>query len=221
MVAHVELQNLSDVNEITQEQVEQIRGNIPAPRQQSVIANLVAARRAALDFARQHRNLDLSPKQVSISYRANGKPELQFDDASVSQTFAGIDVSLADGAGMSVALIGPSPAGVDTEIVETRDAETWRGLLGGAGYALALRLATEANEPFDRAATRVWTLREAGKKANGLKRIIPRYEASLGGPWLSCVGEVDNDVLEFLCVTLSSFDKVATTIVLTLTMRTS
>ncbi len=200
VIDHVELQNLSDVNEITQEEVEQIRGNIPALRQQSVIANLVATRRAALDFARRYSNLELSPARISLAYRPDGKPELQFADASGSHAFAGIDVSLADGAGISVALIGPAPVGVDIEIVETRDAETWRGLLGDDGYAEALHLASETAESFDCAAIRVWTLLEAGKKANALKRIVPRYEASLGGPWLSCT-ESRGD---FLCTTVES-----------------
>lgn len=219
VVNHEELRNLDDLGEITKAEIESVRADIPVPRQQSVLANLVAARRAALDFAHRHTSLDLSPARVSVAYRADGKPELRFDEASVAHAFAGIDVSLADGAGVSVALVGPAPVGVDIEIVETRDTETWRGLLGDDGYALALRLAAETAESFDRAATRVWTLLEAGKKANELKRLLPRYEAPLGGPWLSCVSAVDNGVLDFLCVTLSAFGKTAATLALTVTMN--
>lgn len=219
LVNYEELRNLDDLSEITKAEIEQVRADIPVPRQPSVLANLVAVRRAALDFARRYRDLDLSPAQVSVAYRTDGKPELQFDEASVAHAFAGIDVSLTDGAGVSVALIGPAPVGVDIEIVETRDAETWRGLLGDDGCALALRLASETAESFDRAATRVWTLLEAGKKPNGLKKLLPRYEAPLGGSWLSCVSAVDNGVLDFLCVTLSAFGKTAATLALTATMN--
>lgn len=199
VVSHEELQNLHDLSEVTKVEIEQIYASIPIPRQQSVLANLVATRRATRDFAHQYRNLDLTSAQVSISYQADGKPELQFDDASVSQAFADIDVSLADGAGISIALIGPAPVGVDIEIVATRDAETWRGLLGDDGYALALRLATEASEPFDRAATRVWTLLEAGKKSAALKRIIPEYDSASEDTWLSFSASVQKQQLQFFC----------------------
>ena len=87
------------------------------------------------------------------------------------------------------------------------------------GYALALRLATEASEPFDRAATRVWTLLEAGKKANGLKRILPRYESSLGGSWLSCVGTADLQPLDFLSGTFTLPGENNAAVVLTVTTR--
>ncbi|MBI3798495.1 MAG: SDR family NAD(P)-dependent oxidoreductase, partial [Deltaproteobacteria bacterium] len=155
VVNHEELQNLDDLSEISKADIERIRVNTSVPRQQSVFANLVATRRAALAFACQHRNLDFPPTQISVAYRADGKPELRFDAASIARAFSGIDVSLADDTDISIALIGPAPVGVDIEIVETRDAETWRGLLGDDGYALALRLATATAEPFDRAATRV------------------------------------------------------------------
>jgi len=211
---------LGDLSEASREESERVRADIPVPRQLPVLANLVAARRAVLAFARQHRNPDLLPTRVSVAYRTDGKPELRFDDASITHAFAGIDVSLADGAGISVALIGPAPVGVDIESVEARDAETWRGLLGDDGYSLALRLTVETAEPFDCAATRVWTLLEAGKKATGPKKLIPRYEAPLGGPWLSCVGAEDAGMMDFLCVTLSSFGKAVATAALTVTMGT-
>jgi hypothetical protein len=89
-------------------------------------------------------------------------------------------------------------------LVEVRDTETWRGLLGDDGYALALRLQAETAEPFDQAATRVWTLIEAGKKAASLKRFVPEDRGSLGGPWQSFVSDNGDVHLDYTCGCLST-----------------
>jgi hypothetical protein len=47
------------------------------------------------------------------------------------------------GHGLSVAWVGPSPVGVDIEVVEARNCETWCGLLGDDGYSLALKIERE------------------------------------------------------------------------------
>jgi hypothetical protein len=158
-------------------------------RQATALANLVATRRAAAAFAQRHRNTTLTPSQISLTHLSNGKPELKCDDASLESAFEGIDVTLADALGVSVAVVGAGPLGVDWEIVEPRDAEAWRGFLGEDGYGLAMLIASTCSESFDLAATRVWTLLESGKKANDLQRFVPGIGDSLGGPWLSFVAE--------------------------------
>jgi hypothetical protein len=85
IVGHTELQDGAYENEITPEEVEQIRANIPVPRQQSVLGNLLAARRAAVTFVQQNYKIDVPPAKVAVVYRTDGKPELRFNDADVSQ----------------------------------------------------------------------------------------------------------------------------------------
>jgi enediyne polyketide synthase len=228
LVDHEELKKPAKLSELSAGELERLKAEIALPRQVSAMANLVATRRAALAYGRRMYAFGVPASAgqaqedssaataframppeggtvngVALVYRADGKPELRFADESVAKAFQGADVSLADSNGFSVAWIGPAPAGIDIESVEKRDTETWRGLLGDDGYALALRVSAQTAEPFDLAATRVWTLVEAGRKANGLKRIIPGYESSLGGPWLCFAGATDNDELEFLSVALA------------------
>lgn len=139
---------------------------------------------------------------IELAHQNDGKPVLVSSDDSIARALEGVNVSLADGGGCSVAFVAPGPIGVDLERVVNRDAETWRGLLGDDGYALALRVTAETAESFDTAATRVWTLLEAGKKANGLKRFVPRYDSARGGPWHGFVRMMDGLDLEYLCATV-------------------
>ena len=206
LVDHEELKESVKLNELSTGELERLKAEIALPRQVSAMANLVATRRAALAYGRRMQALPAegsTAHRVGLAHRADGKPELRFADESVAKVFQGADISLADGNGFSVAWIGPAPAGIDIESVEKRDTESWRGLLGDDGYALALRVSAQTAEPFDLAATRVWTLLEAGRKANGLKRILPGYESSLGGPWLCFADTTDNGELELLSVALA------------------
>jgi len=205
-VDHEELKEPAKLSELSAGELERLKAEIALPRQVSAMANLVATRRAALAYERRMQALPSegsTAHRVSLAYRADGKPELRFADESGAKAFQGADVSLADSNGFSVAWIGPAPAGMDIEPVEKRDTETWRGLLGDDGYALALRVSAQTAEPFDLAATRAWTLLEAGRKASGLKRIMPGYESSLGGPWLCFAGATDDGELELLSVSLA------------------
>jgi hypothetical protein len=136
--------------------------------------------------------LNASPHDVHLTHRPDGKPELRFTEAANSKAFQALDISLADGHGLSVAWVGPVPVGVDIETVEARNCETWRGLLGDDGYALALKIERETREPFDSAATRVWTLLEAGKKAFSLRQVLPHYSESSGSDWLVMSVEADS-----------------------------
>jgi hypothetical protein len=206
LLDHEELKEPAKLSELSAGELEQLNAANARPRQVSAMANLVATRRAALAYGRRRQALPSegpTANRVILAHRADGKPELRFADESVAKVFQGADISLADGNDFSVAWIGPAPVGTDIEWVEKRDPETWRGLLGDDGYALALRVSAQTAEPFDLAATRVWTLLEAGKKASGLKRIIPRYESSLGGPWLCFAGATDKGKLELLSVALA------------------
>ena len=187
--------------EISPKEIDALRQATAPARQISAIANLVAARRATA----QCLGLSVSPHNVSLGHRPDGKPELRFTDAARAKAFEGNDISLADGHGLSVAWVGPAPVGVDIELVETRDCETWRGLLGDDGYALALKIEQETREPFDAAATRVWALLEAGKKAFSLKRVLPRFTKYSGNAWLEMSVELDGRI----CRLVSSFMKIS------------
>ena len=177
---------------------ETLRQKTAPARFHSALANLAAARRAGIEVAARSLQLALLPQNVRLAHDAHGKPALEFADTTHAQLFAGMEISLADGHGLSVAWVGPVPVGVDIEIVEARDCETWRGLLGDDGYALALKIERETREPFDAAATRVWTLLEAGRKAFSLRRVLPRFTGSAGGDWLAMSVEADGGACRLL-----------------------
>ena len=195
-----------DFAEVTREEILALRQATAQTRQPSAIANLLAARRAVTQCAAEHLSLNISPHDVQLGHDSDGKPELRFTDAAHTKAFQGLNISLADSHGLSVALIGPSPVGVDIEIVETRDCEAWRGLLGDDGYVLALKIERETGEPFDSAATRVWTLLEAGKKALSLRRVLPRFTGSFGGDWLTMSLETDSGACHLLSALVESSD---------------
>jgi enediyne polyketide synthase len=204
-VPHAELAHPIRPTELESAEVEHLIAGKAAPRQVTLLANLVAARRAALAYAQrmQGHGVALAPASIALAHRPDGKPELRFADRTLGGLFQGADISLADGSGLSIAWLAPAPVGADLELVERRDTETWRGLLGDDGYALALRVSAQAAEPFDWAATRVWTLLETGKKANNLQRILPQFDSPRGGSWLGFVATINETELEFLSATLA------------------
>lgn len=196
LVSHDELAT-GRLTEVSGAERKQLWRETPAPRRLSRLGNLVATRRALVALCEPPSNAPRASGRVRLASRPDGKPELRFEGSE--PVLGGLEVSLADAGGWSVAAVGLAPMGVDLEFVAPRDAETWRGLLGDDGYALALRVAAQSVEPFDRAATRVWTLLEAGKKAAGLQRIVPGFDSSVGGPWLAFSGAAGPAPLEFLC----------------------
>ena len=163
------------------------------PRRDSVLAGTIAVRRAVVEYAAKHLAFRPEATEVSLRHEGDGKPGLVISGAPAGLEGA-LDVSIADSRAVSVALVGPRPVGVDLEVVETRDAETWQGLLGLDGYDLARRLQRSTGESFDAEATRVWTLIEAGKKADGLRRELPRFAGVIGDTWLAFVGGRDETV---------------------------
>ena len=126
------------IAEITRDEIAALRQAIAPARQPSAIANLLAVRRAVTKCAAKHLGLNISPHDVQLAHRADGKPELRVTDAAHAKAFQEIDLSLADGHGLSVAWVGPVPVGVDIEIVETRDCES-SGKENNFSYSCAVR----------------------------------------------------------------------------------
>jgi len=103
--------------------------------------------------------------------------------------------------------MGSAPVGVDIETVEGRTAEMWQKLLGNDGYLLAQRVSTELTEDFDTSTTHVWTLLEAGKKANNLTRIVPAFDNSLGGAWATFSASINETSVEFITTVVETNDQ--------------
>lgn len=199
LVDHGEL-GAATLAEVSNDERNQLWRDTPAPRRLSRLGNLVATRRAWTALGHPPVGTQGAPGQVTLASQPDGKPELRF--AGGSPAAPGLEVSLADSGGWSVAVIAPAPVGVDLEWVVRRDTETWRRLLGDDGYGLALRVASHTAEPFDHAATRVWTVIEAGRKAANLQRILPALDSSVGGPWLAFTGAAGPRPIEFLSATV-------------------
>ncbi|MCK5851606.1 SDR family NAD(P)-dependent oxidoreductase, partial [bacterium] len=200
-VNHSEI--INGIPEISDDEAEILVGNIPEPRKNSTLCNLVATRRAAVAFA-EKCGAKINPENIDLLHDEDGKPQLKISaDDATKKLFDGCDVSIADSRNSSFAFIGQVPVGIDVEPVESRDAETWRGLIHNDGYKLALNLTAQTGEAFDVSATRVWTLIEAAKKANALKRILPRFNASLGDPWLSFSYADAKGTQEYFCATVN------------------
>jgi enediyne polyketide synthase len=205
LVPHEELEQTAKPLELADPDLAEVKERIPEPRRLSALANLVAARRAGLAYSRraQDGQAAFASGLIRLTHSPQGKPKLVFASQTLAGLFEGMDVSLADGHGFSLAWLGAPPVGADLEHVERRPTELWRGLLGPDGYALALRVTAEMGEPFDCAATRVWTLLEAARKAGGLRRVLPELEGRRGGSWLSFVAAIDGTPTEFLSATLT------------------
>lgn len=93
-------------------------------------------------------------EETEIFYRGDGKPEI----------IGGKFVSASHTNDLTFAVASEKQISCDVEIVEKRDEETWRDLLGENGFRLARTIAEEAKEDFNISATRVWTTRECLKK---------------------------------------------------------
>jgi enediyne polyketide synthase len=206
MVEHETVTAREDFAEVTRDEITALRQATAPARQISVIANVLATRRAVTECAVKHLGVNVSRHDVHLAHRPDGKPELRFTEAAKSKAFQALDISVADGGGLSVAWIGPVPVGVDIESVQARGCETWRGLLGDDGYALALRIERETRESFDSAATRVWTVLEAAKKACALRRVLPRLTGSSGSNWLAMSVESDADACRLLSALVENPD---------------
>ncbi|MBV9773064.1 MAG: polyketide synthase dehydratase domain-containing protein, partial [Gemmatimonadetes bacterium] len=99
--------------------------------------------------------------------RPDGKPEVA----------GGPAVSASHARGMTLGVAGPG-VGADVEPVVARGVGAWRDLLGTERQRLAERVATEAGEDGDTAATRVWCAGESLRKG-GAAPDAPLVLASL------------------------------------------
>lgn len=88
--------------------------------------------------------------------RPDGKPDPLIDSRFQSVAYSGE---------WKLAVDGAIPVGCDLQSVPHKDAGEWESLLGKEGLQLAEVIAGIAREQLDVSATRVWTAREAMKKA--------------------------------------------------------
>jgi enediyne polyketide synthase len=106
-------------------------------------------------------------RPVRLLRRPDGRPEL-VDNSDVDSRLAVVDnglaVSVAHAATISLAVAGTGVVACDVEAVTPRDRSTWADLLGPHA-PLADLIAAEEPEPFDVAATRVWSAVECLQKA--------------------------------------------------------
>ncbi|HTG02182.1 MAG TPA: SDR family NAD(P)-dependent oxidoreductase [Nitrospirota bacterium] len=175
--------------EITADDITKIHSTVSQPRRAAAVAELAAVRKAAVAYARKYLSIDLPPLHVHLRPDGTGKPALAFNAQSLAQAFENVEISLSDSGEIAVALVSRFRIGIDIELVENRTCEMWQALLGDDGYALARRIATVSHETFDAAATRVWTIIEAGKKANVLERVLPDSEISRRDAWIDLTGK--------------------------------
>jgi enediyne polyketide synthase len=93
---------------------------------------------------------------IALARRGDGRPELIDSDRHLS---------LAHTERLTLCAHAGRALGCDLEIVQPRAHDLWRDLLGDDGVQVAEAVMREASEPFDTAATRVWVMLEALKKA--------------------------------------------------------
>jgi enediyne polyketide synthase len=184
VVRHDEVEGALARGEITAAERREAAGRYSERRLPTALANVLAAKRAGRRFL-ERRGLAVDAVDhagLVLTHLADGKPELRLADGAPLPAEA--DVNLTDSEGLSMALVGPRRVGIDLEPVAARDAETWIGLLGDGGYRQARDLVTQTGEPFDRIATRVWTLTEARRKAGVRGAVAPGAPDRVDGPWI-------------------------------------
>ncbi|PDP84378.1 erythronolide synthase [Glycomyces fuscus] len=93
-------------------------------------------------------------RPVRVRHRPDGRPEVD-----------GALVSVAHGAGLTLAVAGRQRLACDAETVAQRSEQDWSGLLGADLVPLRDLVAAEADEPVHTAATRVWSALECLRKA--------------------------------------------------------
>jgi enediyne polyketide synthase len=121
-------------------------------------------------------------KRTEVGHRSDGMPYVD-----------GYQVSSAHGGGVtfSTALAGDRPVECDVEVAQPRTLQEWTDLLGTEGAALATLLATERNEDYSVAATRVWGAIECLSKSGQAQRdlTLDTVEGVPGsGPWAALRG---------------------------------
>jgi enediyne polyketide synthase len=121
-------------------------------------------------------------KRIEVGHRSDGMPYVE-----------GFQVSSAHGGGitLSAALPGDRPVECDVEVAQTRTEQEWTDLLGAEGAALAALIASERNEDYSVAATRVWGAVECLSKSGQALRdlTLDTVDGVPGsGPWAALRG---------------------------------
>ena len=115
--------------------------------------------------------------QLRAGRRADGKPD-PVDGRFCSRAYS---------AGWELAVGSVLPVGCDIEAVPGYDEPTWTRMLGQADTALALAIGGMVGEPFALSAARVWTAREALKKAGAGAGAPVTLDATSSASWLLLV----------------------------------
>ncbi len=154
-----------------------------SPRLATAQTNKLAVRQAIVQFAANCPELELDAATLELQHDANGRPSLW--DVRRARRMDGVHVSISDTAECSVAVVSLLDVGIDLERIENRSPKQWPALLGDDGYALAVRIAALACEPFQVAATRVWSVVEASAKLGFAAPGLSRAEIGVEPPsWI-------------------------------------
>jgi acyl transferase domain-containing protein/acyl-CoA thioesterase FadM len=108
-----------------------------------------------------------------LDWLSTGRPHFEGD--------AGLDVSFSHEGLYCLCTVGPDAQGCDLATITHRTEAEWRALLGSARQPLIAALS--ADEPLDKAGTRIWAAVEAARKANQtddeVLTIVQRVETSV------------------------------------------
>jgi enediyne polyketide synthase len=98
----------------------------------------------------------ISP-HARVVHRPDGKPELP--------GVPNVRVSLSHTDRLTLIFCGNDAVGCDVQQITSRETGMWEELLGRQGFDLAEHIVKQCNIALDRAATQVWTLKEALRKS--------------------------------------------------------
>ncbi|MBK9266453.1 MAG: SDR family NAD(P)-dependent oxidoreductase [Polyangiaceae bacterium] len=141
------------------DEIAALRERVSAARFDTSRNNVQAAKQALARI----RNIDVNA--IEVHHAPDGRPMLAAKTAAVQEVIAGLEVSISDSHGLSLAIVATGPVGIDLEPVQERDANSWFLLLGAEDYRRAEAITYQSGEPYGWSATRVWTMREALRKA--------------------------------------------------------
>jgi enediyne polyketide synthase len=150
---------------------------------EAVAPHPAAARRAAsAPVVARLLHATGEPAPPRLLHRPDGRPEIP----------GGPPLSIAHAGSLILVVAGRCAAdvdcrdglGCDIEPVAARPPEAWSGLLGAERAALADLVARHLGEPFDTAATRVWTAAEALRKAGASAAAPLLLDTTLADGWL-------------------------------------
>lgn len=109
-----------------------------------------------------------------VHRRSDGKPEAAH----------GQHISVAHAGRLKLAVAGAGPVGCDLEVVSHRSPTVWRDLLGPERFELAQYISRNAQEDFDAAATRAWSMMECLQKAGEMASVPLLYDSRQTDGWV-------------------------------------